>query len=135
MVYQDRNNIVSIVVGLAVNFYIISRLIDLNAAGAFDAPDAVNVWARTVVWVIPIAIAATIAGTIIFNIGYAIATGNENPSFVVDERDKNFETRGHVAVMIFAAFGIVAAIIIWLSIGPRWSASTSSSSLWHSALC
>ena len=77
MVYQDRNNIVSIVVGLAVNFYIISRLIDLNAAGAFDAPDAVNVWARTVVWVIPIAIAATIAGTIIFNIGYAIATGND----------------------------------------------------------
>jgi len=111
MTYQDRNNIVSILINLIVNGYIISRLIEMNATGAFDGPDAVNVWARMVVWVIPISIGATIIGTILFNIGYAIATGNEKPSFVVDERDKLFEQRGIIAVVVFAAFGFVTAII------------------------
>ena len=111
MTYQDRNNVVSILINLIVNGYIVSRLFEMNAAGAFDGPDAVNVWARMVVWVIPISIAATIVGTILFNIGYAIATGNEKPSFLVDERDKLFEQRGIIAVVVFAAFGFVAAII------------------------
>ena len=119
MTYQDRNNVVSILINIVVNGYIIIRLVDMNAAGAFDGPDAVNVWARLVIWVIPISIAATIVGTILFNIFYAIATGNEKPSFVVDERDKLFEQRSFVAAMVLAASGFILAIVM-LALG--WSA-------------
>ena len=119
MTYQDRNNVVSIFVTLLANGYIILRLLDLNSSGAFDGPDAVNIWARTVVWIIPIAIGATIVGTILFNIAYAIVTNNEKPSFIVDERDKIFETRGHVTMMIVGSFGVMGAIVL-LAFG--WSA-------------
>lgn len=119
MSYQDRNNIVSIVVSLLVNAYVIYRLFEMSAAGAFDGPDAVNVWARMVVWVIPIAIVATIAGTILFNIAYAIVAGEAKPSFVVDERDKMFDRRGIMAVVMFAGGGFILAIVA-LAFG--WSA-------------
>jgi hypothetical protein len=121
MTYQDRNNAVSIIVNLVVNGYIVLRLLEMNAAGQFDGLDAVNVWARMVVWVIPIAIGATIIGTILFNIGYAIVTGKDKSSFLVDERDKLFDRRGIIAVVIFAGGGFMLAII-GLALG--WSALT-----------
>lgn len=119
MTYQDRNNVVSMIVSLIVNGYIVIRLVEMNAAGLFDGPDAVNIWARMVIWVIPISIAATIIGTIVFNIAYAIVTGTEKPSFLVDERDKMFDRRGIVAVVIFAGGGFISAIVA-LAFG--WSA-------------
>lgn len=119
MTYQDRNNVVSIIVNLIVNGYIVFRLLEMNTAGQFDGPDAVNVWARMVIWVIPIAIVGTIVGTILFNIGYAIVTRTEKPSFLVDERDKLFDRRGIIAVVIFAGAGFMLAIVA-LAFG--WSA-------------
>lgn len=119
MTYQDRNNVVSIIVAILVNGYVISRLIEMNATGLFDGPDAPNVWARMIIWVIPISIAATIIGTILFNIGYAIVTGTEKPSFVVDERDRLFEQRSMIAVMILVVIGFFG-MVIGLAIG--WSA-------------
>ncbi len=119
MTYQDRNNVVSIIVSLIVNGYIILRLLEMNAAGQFEGPDAVNVWARMVIWVIPIAIAATIVGTILFNILYTIVTGTQKHSFLVDERDKMFDRRGIAAVVIFAGAGFILAI---LALALGWSA-------------
>jgi hypothetical protein len=121
MAYQDRNNIVSIIISLLVNGYIILRLLEMDSAGLFDGLDAVNVWARMVIWVIPISIVATIIGTILFNIGHAIVTGNAKPSFTVDERDKMFDRRGIIAVVIFAGAGFILAIVA-LALG--WSAFT-----------
>lgn len=121
MTYQDRNNVVSIAINLSVDAYIILKLLEMNAAGLFDGPDAVNVWARMVIWVIPISIVATIVGTILFNIAYAIATGNAKPSFRVDERDKMFDLRSFVAVAVVAGGGFVVTII-GLALG--WSALT-----------
>ena len=119
MTYQDRNNVVSILVNIIVNGYIILRLLNMNTDGAFGGPDAANVWARTVVWAIPIGIGAVIIGTILFNIGFAIVTGNPKPSFVVDERDRLFERRSMMPPLIFATFGFLAAIIL-MAFG--WSA-------------
>ncbi len=119
MPYQDRNNVVSIIINLVVNGYIVLRLLAMNEAGAFEGPDAVNVWAKTVVWVIPISIVLTIIGTILFNIGHAIMTGDAKPSFVVDERDRLFEQRSMIAVTIFAAFGFIVAIVM---LALNWSA-------------
>lgn len=119
MSYQDRNNIVSIVISLLVNGYVIFRLFEMSAAGAFDGADAVNVWARMVVWAIPISIAGTIVGTILFNIGYAMVTGETKPSFLVDERDRQIDLRAIVAVVVVAAAGFILAIV-GLAFG--WSA-------------
>ena len=111
MVYQDRNNLISIAVTLLVNAYVIVRLFQMSASGAFDGPDAINLWAQMVIWVIPIAIVANIAGTILFNIGYAIVTGQAKPSFLVDERDKLFDRRGMIAMVLFVMVGFLAAIL------------------------
>ena len=111
MTYQDRNTVVSIFVNLAVSAFVVLRLLDMNASGLFDGPDAVNIWARMVIWLIPLGIAATIFGTILFNIGYAIVSNEPKPSFIVDERDKLFERRGSFAVLAFAGAGFVSAVI------------------------
>ncbi len=112
MTFQDRNTVVSILVNLMMITYVVLRLISMEHAGLFDGADAVNVWARMVVWLIPISIAATIIGTIVFNIVFAIATGQEKPSFVVDERDRHFERRGSFAVIAGAGIGFVAATVV-----------------------
>ncbi len=111
MTYQDRNTVVSILVNLVVSAFVILRLLDMNAVGVFDGPDAVNNWARLVIWLIPLGVVGTIIGTIVFNIGFAIVTSEPKPSFVVDERDKLFERRGGLAMMIFAGAGFICAVI------------------------
>lgn len=111
MTYQDRNTVVSIFVNLSVSAFVVLRLLDMNAAGLFDGPDAVNNWARMVIWLIPLGIVATIIGTILFNIGFAIITNEPKPSFIVDERDKLFERRSSLAIIIFAGAGFVSAVI------------------------
>ncbi|WP_299662568.1 hypothetical protein [uncultured Ruegeria sp.] len=111
MTYQDRNTVVSIFVNLAVSAFVVFRLLDMNASGMFDGPDAVNNWARMVIWLVPLGIVATIIGTILFNIGFAIVTREPKPSFVVDERDKLFERRGSLAIIVFAGAGFVSAVL------------------------
>ncbi len=111
MAYQDRNTVISILVNLAISAFVIHRLLDMNAAGLFDGPDAVNNWARVVIWLIPLGIVCTILGTILFNIGYAIVTNQPKISFVVDERDRLFERRGTLAIITFAGIGFVSAVI------------------------
>ncbi|CUJ37620.1 hypothetical protein [Cognatishimia activa] len=111
MNFTDRNTVVSIFVNLTMITYVIYKLVAMNAAGAFDGPDAVNVWARMVIWLIGYSIVATIVGTILFNIVHSIVTNQANPSFVVDERDRMFERRGAFAVIGGAGVGFVGAII------------------------
>ncbi|MFS4580084.1 hypothetical protein [Phaeobacter sp. C3_T13_0] len=111
MAYQDRNTVVSILVNLAVSAFVILRLLEMNASGLFDGPDAVNNWARLVIWLIPLGVVGTIIGTVLFNIGFAIITNESKPSFVVDERDKLFERRGSLAIITFAGAGFVSAVI------------------------
>ncbi|UZD92376.1 hypothetical protein [Cognatishimia activa] len=111
MTFQDRNTVVSILVNLITIAYVVSRLVAMQGAGEFDGPDAANVWAKMVIWVIPLSIAATIVGTILFNILFAILTGQAKPSFIVDERDRMFERRGIFAVMAGAGLGFICGII------------------------
>ena len=111
MTYQDRNTVISMIVNISMVTYVIYRLISMQSEGLFDGPDAVNVWARVVIWLIPISIAITIVGTILFNIVYAIVTGTERPSFVVDERDRHFERRGSFAIIAGAGIGFIGCVV------------------------
>ena len=112
MSHEERNNIASLIAGLLVNIYIINKLSNLFADGRLDGPDALMIWARAMLWAIPIGIITVIICVILFSIIFAIATGEGNPSFVVDERDEAIKIFGmrFTMVVVSAAFigGIVA---------------------------
>ena len=112
MSHEERNNIASIVAGLLVNIYVIAKLSNLFGNGRLDGADAAMVWARAMLWVIPIGIATVIICIILGNILFAIAERDPKPSFVVDERDKAIKDFGmrFTTVIVSVAFmgGIVA---------------------------
>lgn len=111
MSYEERNAVISIIVTILGNGYIFLRLRDLAASGAFDGPDALQLFARTVLWIIPICIVLMIVATILFNILFAIVTLDENPDFTTDERDKAFQARGMMVTMVISSFGFIGALI------------------------
>lgn len=118
MSHEERNTVVALLCNLLLNGYVIFRLNAMFAAGAFDGPDALQVWGRFMLWVIGAAIVLTIILTILFNILFAIVTRDENPSFVKDERDEVFEIRGMGMTMLLAVVGFIGSIVA-LALG--WS--------------
>ena len=79
--------------------------------GRLSGDDAIMIWARAMLWVIPVGIALVIAATILFNIGYAIATNNENPSFLVDERDHAISGFGMKVTMVLTSIGFIGMVV------------------------
>lgn len=93
---------------VAVMFYL--RISGLNAAGAFDGPDGLMIWARAVMWLIAIGIAIAIAVTIAFTILYVILSGEKKPSELRDERDRMIEHRGTRIGSALTAAGLIASV-------------------------
>lgn len=110
MTYEERNNLIAIVTNLLINGWIGWRVWGMYQAGEFAGPDALMVWARTVLWVVPASVVLTIILTVVFTILFAIATRDENPSVVVDERDKIFGRRGIIAAVAVASSGFFLAV-------------------------
>ena len=104
---DERNTYVSLLSSLLINAYMIWRLVDMFGAGTLSGPDALQIWARMVLWVI----GAAIVLTILFNIVFAIATGEKSPQFLSDERDRVFEVRGMGATTLVMIFGFIGAIV------------------------
>ncbi|MGR3290895.1 MAG: hypothetical protein ACU0C9_06820 [Paracoccaceae bacterium] len=119
MTHEEKNNLVSMIINILVNGYVIWKLFQMNAAGLFDGIDALTNWARMVVWVIPISIGLTIAATILFNIAVAIVTRDPKPSSLVDERDHMFSRRAVIATIILVAGGFIVSIV---GLAWGWSA-------------
>lgn len=110
MSHEERNAVVALLCNLLVNGYVILRLRGMFAEGLLDGPDALQVWARMVLWAIGGAILLTIALTILSNILFAVFTGGERPSFVKDERDEFFGIRAMGMTMFVCAGGLIATI-------------------------
>lgn len=111
MPFKERNIVVAIFTNLIVIAYFAWRICRMLQDGQFDGSDALTVWARTVLWMIPLSIVATIIGTILFNIIYAIVTRQPKPSFVVDERDKAIEITGMKATMVVISTGFMLGMV------------------------
>ncbi len=111
MSQEERSAFVSLAVNLATSLYVIAKLRTLASAGAFDAVDGLSVWAKTVLWAIPIAIGGTIILTILFAIVQGIVTRGQDTATGSDERDRLYQRRGMVATLIVASIGIVGAFI------------------------
>lgn len=116
MSQTERTTIVGIIANLIINAYVTWRLIEMYGNGAFDGPDATQVWARMILWCIAGGITLTIVLTILASIAAGIAAGEDGPDTIVDERDRLYEIRGNSATMAFAAIGFIASIIV-LAIG------------------
>ena len=108
---QERATVIQLFTSLLVNTYAIVMVGRLYSSGALAAEDAVIVWARAVVWVIP----AAIGLTVVLNIAFRLADKDRAPQ-VVDERDRQFQLRGMATMVVFIALGYIA-MLIGLAIG------------------
>jgi hypothetical protein len=111
MPYELRNTLAALLCNLGVNSYMVWKLMNLHATGALDGPDALSIFGKTVLWVIPISIIATVVMCIASNILVAIIRRDPKPDFIADERDQMFKTRSNSVVLIFAAAGFIGAMI------------------------
>lgn len=93
MPFQERNTIASLLTGFSVMTLLSWKLLSLYQAGRFDGGDALEIWARTILTAVILGIVAIIAVTILMSLLWAVATREPKPSFVTDERDRQFEIR------------------------------------------
>jgi hypothetical protein len=107
---EERNTWVSLAVSLMVNAYFLNRILAMVADGSSTGPDALQHWARVVIWVVPVSIVATIVATILFSILQGILSGDGRVSTLKDERDRKFEFLGLGATMLLAIAGFLGAM-------------------------
>ena len=107
---EERSTLVSIVVNVLVDLCIIVKLYGLWQAGAFDGPEALQTWARAVLWAVPLAIGGTILLSILAAMVQKIISG-ESEKAGADERDHRYQLRGMAVTMVVACFGVMAGII------------------------
>ncbi len=111
MSHEERNTVASIFAGILVNIWVIIKLTRMFEDGRLSGDDAIKIWAQGMLWVIPIGIGLVIGVMILFNIIYAIATNNESPSFLVDERDHAITGFGMKVTMIVTSIGFIGMIV------------------------
>ncbi len=115
MSHNERNAVAALIASIIVLGYFGTRIGSTWSAGGYDGPDGINLWARTVIWMIPVGIVMTVVTTIGFNILHAIFTNTPNPSFVTDERDMQIARRAMQVSMIVisATFMLAIAGLAW----------------------
>lgn len=111
MSYEERNAVSGILICFVTWAIMLSVLLQKSSAGSFDGPAGLEQWAQTVLWLILAGIGIAIVMTILFNIGYAIISGEKKADFVRDERDILIGLRGMQATLIVLTIGIVSAIV------------------------
>ena len=111
MSFEERNTVVGILISLISWGLMVSVLFRRHSAGAYDGADGPMLWARSVLWLILISLGIGIALTILFNIGYAVVTGERKPVFLKDERDSQIGLLGLQVTLVVMSVGIVGAIV------------------------
>jgi hypothetical protein len=119
MSFEERNAVTGILVCFVTWTIMLIIVLQKSAAGVFDGSAGLEQWARTVLWLILIGIGVCSVLVILFNIGYAMVTGEKKADFRRDERDALIGLRGTQAtltVMIAGFFAAIAALAIGFSI-------------------
>jgi len=112
MPFQERNTVAYLFVGGLTMTLVGWRLVYLHQAGRFGGDDALQLWAQTILIAVVLGILATIGATILSNILWSIANREPKPSFVTDERDRQFEIRASRVTSIVAGIGYLIALIV-----------------------
>ena len=108
---EERNIWVALVSSLIVNSYFLRRIWTMFHDGTSTAPDGLQIWAQTMLWVVPAAILMTIGLTIVAAILQAMVTGDEKVVFLKDERDRKFELFGLGATMALMVAGFLGSMV------------------------
>lgn len=110
MSFAERTIWAEIVSTLTVIAIFVWLLLAAQAAGRFDGPDGPMLWARQVLWMIPVGIVVAIGVSVVMAIGYRLATG-ENPDDLTDERDRQIKAIGWKVTAGAMSAGFIAALI------------------------
>ena len=115
MSHEEKNTILQIIIGAAINIWLILEIRQLYSNGLMDGPAAIQTWAETVFWIIIIAIVAgiglTVIGTVIFSVIEKIILGEADYSFISDERDKTIASTGDKITLSIIGAGFFVLIL------------------------
>ena len=112
----EREIWASLASSLIVNSYFLNRIWGMFLDGTSTADNGMQIWAQTVLWLVPVVIVASITLTILVNIGYGILSGERSPIFLKDERDRKYELWGHGVTMAVMSMGFLLSLIL-LAVG------------------
>lgn len=116
MAAEERNIIVNLIGEILVNLYFAYLVWQMFRAGPATAPDAVQVWARMVIWIIPVGIGA---GIILSILARAFAAmGDHDGAVHLDERDRGIQIKGMAVTMVVAALAFVSTLSVLAAGAP-----------------
>lgn len=108
---EERSSLVSLLVNLGVDTFIILKLYGLWKIGAFEGAEGLQNWARAVLWCVPLAIGGTILLTVLGNIFQGMISGESTLGSLSDERDRQYQLRGMATTMVLATFGVLGGVV------------------------
>ena len=115
MSHEEKNTILQIIIGTAINIWLILEIKQLYSKGFMEGPTAIQIWAETVFWIIIIAIVAgiglTVIGTIIFSAIEKVILGEADYNFKSDERDKAIASTGDKISLSIIGTGFIILIL------------------------
>ena len=113
--HEEKNTLLQIIVGIVINIWIAIEVRDLYANGIMDSPEAIQTWAKTILWIIIISVFSgilfTVMGTIIFSVLEKIIFGESDTNFIADERDKIIASTGHKITVFFSGAGFITLVV------------------------
>jgi hypothetical protein len=112
MSHEERNTVLNLITSLLVNAWFLSRIWTMFHDGTSTAPDGLQIWAQTMLWVVPVSIGATIALTVLVTVLTSIVTGDRSMRSLIDERDHKFQFYGMGATMASAVAGFLIAMVL-----------------------
>jgi predicted membrane protein len=115
MPYGERESPCSLITTLIVTLLFLWRLSGQHEAGLFATPEALQVWARSVLILVAWSIGIAIVVAIGFHVGHTVLTG-EKPDERRDERDHLIDRRALTFAWYLLSFGILG-VIITLALG------------------
>ncbi|NHB75162.1 hypothetical protein [Rhodobacter calidifons] len=110
MSYGEREALSGLITSLIVIGLFLWRLSGQHAAGVFEGPEALKLWARSVLVLIGWSIGIAIAVTVVFAILHNILTG-EKLDDRRDERDRDIDRRALIWAWYLLSFGLLGIII------------------------
>ena len=115
MSYEEKTTILQIIIAAGINIWLILEIRQLYSDGLMDGPDAIQIWAETVFWIIMISIvvgiALTVIGTVLFAIIERVIFGEADCNFMSDERDKAIASTGDKVTLFIVGAGFFMLIL------------------------
>lgn len=120
MNYHEKKSLVTLSTQIITSVAYVLHSYNKHADLAPDA-DLIEFWARTLVFMIPVFIAAHVAALVVFAVANQVITGEGFPKFT-DERDRLIELKALRVEYFTTTFGIFSfALSVMLDKSTSWA--------------